>query len=127
MLDLDGWRAGSSVSAVLLGHVAALRRNHLDEAKKWLDDAAVRCDTSAWPYPIVKYLRGELDEAKLLADADNNDKAIKARCYVGLDLVQKGQNQAALGHFRWIKEHGNPRVTEYAISIAEAKRLEARK
>ena len=66
-----------------------------DRAKTLLDDAAARCDRSAWPYPIVKYLRGEIDEPKLLAAANDNNKMTEARCLLGLEVLEKGKKDAA--------------------------------
>jgi len=127
MLELEGWRGELSLYAVLLGHFSAGRSGNDAQARKWLDDASAHCDTSAWPYPIVKCLRGELDEAKLMAAANDNDKMTEARCFLGLDWLQKGRKEAAQAHFRWVKEHGNPSFTEYAISIGELERLEVEK
>jgi lipoprotein NlpI len=124
MLDLDGWRGDLALYAVLVAHASAQQAGKDGQAKKWLDEGRKRCDTTTWPYPIVKYLQGELDLANLMAAADTNDKMTEARCYVGLQLVQKGSNEAALEHFRWIKEHGNPSFAEFTISLAVLRRLE---
>ena len=91
VLDLDGWRKDLSLYAVLLGHFAAQRDGQGDRAKTLLEDAATRCDTSAWPYPIVKYLRGEIDEPKLLAAATDKDKMTEVRCYLGLEVLKKAK------------------------------------
>jgi hypothetical protein len=50
----------------------------------------------------------------------------ESRCYLGLDLLQKNQKDPAMTHFRWVKEHGNPRFFEYTIALAELDRLEAK-
>ena len=49
-----------------------------------------------------------------------------ARCFLGLDWLERGKTDVALEHFRWIKQHGNPSVTEFAIGIAEFERLEGK-
>ena len=41
-----------------------------------------------------------------------------------MDLALKGKKDAAIAHFRWVKEHGNQSFTEYAIAVAELERLE---
>ena len=108
---------------MILGHFAALRGGRNDQAKSFLDDAAARCDKYVWPYPVVEYLRGESKQAKLLAAATDNDKMTEVRCFLGLDLIQKKEKDSALAHFRWVKEHGNPRSVEYTIALAELDRL----
>ena len=123
VLDLDGWRAQWSQYAVLLGHQSARRAGRNDDAKRLLDEGASRCDTGAWPYPVIKYLRGEIDETKLLASATDNDKMTETRCYLGLDQEVKGRKEEALAHFRWVKERGNASFYEYAMALAELDRL----
>ncbi len=124
-LDL-GWREPLSFYAALLGHFSARRLAQGDQARSFLNDAATRCTVSDWPYPIVKYLRGEIDEAKLLAAAIDNDKLTEAHCYVALNLLQDGQKDSALTHARWVRDHGNPRFLEHAIALAELDRLNGR-
>ena len=125
-LAVEGWRGEVPIYAVVLGHFAAIQAGHGEQAKAFLDDAAAHCDKETWPYPIVKYLRGELDEAKLLAAAVDNDKMTEVHGYLGVDLLQKGQKGPATAHFRWVKEHGNPTFVEYIIALAELDRLEAK-
>jgi tetratricopeptide (TPR) repeat protein len=124
VLHLQGWRGNLSMYAVLMGHFAARRAGQGSQAKALLDEAAARCDTSAWPYPVVKYLRGEIDEAGLLAAAIDTDKMTVARCFLGLDALEKGRREVAEAHFRWVKEHGNPGFFAYAMSLAGLNRLQ---
>ena len=123
-LELEGWRGGFSQYAVLWGHFGSRRAGKADAARGFLDDAAAKCDTSAWPYPVIRYLRGEIDPKALLAAATDTDKMTEARCYLGLDLTLKGQNAEAREHLLWVKEHGVPTFTEYTIAVAELERLE---
>jgi tetratricopeptide (TPR) repeat protein len=126
VLDIQGWRANLSMYAVLIGSFAHRRAGRPDRARSLLDEAATKCDTSAWPYPIIKHLRGELDEPGLLAAAEDDGKRVEARCYLGLEAMENGQSVAAQEHFRWVKEHGNPRFTQYVLSTAELNRLLAK-
>ncbi len=123
VLDLEGWRGRLSQYAMLLGHFSARRAGRSDDANKLLEAAASQCDTAAWPYPVVKYLRGEIDESKLMAAATDNDKMTEARCFLGLDMEQKGRKEEALAHFRWVKEHDNPSSYGYTIALGELDRL----
>jgi tetratricopeptide (TPR) repeat protein len=125
-IRLEGWKGPRSVYTVILAHFAALRAGRNGQAKSFLDDAAARCDKSVWPYPVVEYLRGESKEATILAAATDNEKMTEVRCFLGLDLIQKKEKDLALAHFRWVKEHGNPRTLEYAIALAELDRLKSK-
>jgi hypothetical protein len=123
VLDLEGWRGSSSIYAAVLGHLSARRLGQAAQAKSFLDAAAARCDTSDWSYPIVRYLRGEIDESKVLAPATDDDKKTQAHFLLGLDSLQKGRREAALAHFRWVGEHGSPLDPQDTIARTELDRL----
>ncbi len=126
VLDIQGWRGDLSPYAVLMEHFALRRAGRPDQARSLLDEAAGKCDPTAWPYPILKHLRGELDEDKLLAAAEDDDKRIEARCYLGLEAVEDGRAGAALGHFRWVRDQDHARGPQVMISLAELERLLAK-
>src|SRR5262245_14941566 len=123
VLDLQGWKGELASLAVVLGHLAARQAEDDRAAQRFLKDSAGKLD-EAWPYPAVRFLRGELDEAALLKLATNDDKRTGARCFLGLDHALKGHTDEALAHFRWVKKHGNPSLTEYTIALAGLERLE---
>jgi lipoprotein NlpI len=125
-LEIRGWRGYHSTHVVIMGHLAALRSGQTSQARTFLDEAAARCDTSTWPYPVVKYLRGEIDEAKLLAAATDNEKMTEARCYLGLKMIQQQQKEAALAYLHWVAEHGDPSFLENTVALAEIDRLTGR-
>src|SRR5271157_1756845 len=124
VLELEGWRGEHSQYAVLSGYFGLRRAGNADSAKRFLDDAAARCDTTAWPYPVIRYLRGELDQTALLSAASDNDKMTVARFYLGLDLALKGRYEEAREHYRWVKEHGNPSFFQFNHALAELDKLE---
>ena len=124
-LELEGWRGEHSQYAVLWGYFGSRRAGKAEAARRFLDEAAAKCDTAAWPYPVIRYLRGEIDQNALLAAATDTDKMTEARCYLGLDLALKGKGPTtAREHYRWVVEHGTPTFIEYTIAAAELDRLE---
>jgi len=127
VLGIGGWRGELSTYAAILGDLAARRAGKDDEARKFLDDVKSNGDTTAWPYPIVRYLRGEIDEKELLTASTDDDKRTESHANLGIDLSLKGKPDEATAHFRWVKEHGNPGFTEYTLSLAELERLEKAK
>ncbi len=124
VLELEGWRGEYSQYAVLWGYFGLRRAGNADSAKRLLDDAAARCDTTAWPYPVIRCHRGELDQTAMLAAASDNDKMTVARFYLGLDLALKGRYEEAREHYRWVKEHGNPSFFQFNHALAELDKLE---
>ncbi len=121
VLDREDWRDPTSIYAVLLGYFAARRANQEPEGRSLLDQAQARCDHSAWPFPIVEYLRGALEETAVLSKADADEKKATAHCFLGLDRLQKGQADAAKAHFLWVKEHGE--MGAFTIAVAELDRM----
>jgi lipoprotein NlpI len=109
--------------AVIYGHFAARRVADRAAATRFLNDSASNLNES-WPYPVVRFLRGEIDESQLLKRADNGDKRTEARCYLGLDHAIKRHQSEASAYFRWVKGHGNPTFIEHTIAVAELERLE---
>jgi hypothetical protein len=57
----EGWQDELSVYAILIGHFGARRAHRPDEARKFLDATASKCRASAWPFPVLRFLRGERD------------------------------------------------------------------
>jgi lipoprotein NlpI len=123
VIDLDGWKGGQAPYAVILGHLAARQAGDDAEAKQFLKDSSGKLD-EAWPHPVIDYLRGEIDEAKLLKLADTNDKETEARCYLAMDLALKDRTAEAREHFRWVSDRGKTTFIEYTIAIAELARFD---
>ena len=94
------------------------------DAGKLLDLAHKRLNASAWPYPIVAYLRKEISKEALLSLATDNDKMTEARAYMGLALAATGERQEALKQLQWVKENGNKSFVEFPAALMELRRLE---
>jgi lipoprotein NlpI len=123
VLELEGSEGDVSPYAVILGHLAARQAGDEAAAKRFLKDAAGKLEET-WPYPVVQFLRGDIDEAALLKLSSDDGKRTEARCFLGMDHALKGRKDEALAHFRWVKEHGDTTFTEYTIAVAELERLE---
>jgi tetratricopeptide (TPR) repeat protein len=121
-IDIAGWKSQWAAYAVIVGNLAARQFADPAAAKLFLDDSAGKLDTD-WPYPIIRFLRGEIDERALLKLAIDKDKETEARCYLGLDRMVEGRNDKAAAHLHWVVEHGNPAFIEYTIASAELERL----
>ncbi len=110
-----------------MGYFAAPGDGPAGEPRKLLDEAVRRCDISSWPYPIIKYLCGEIDESTLTAAAaTDDDRLTDVHCFLGLKAASENKKDAALAHFRWVKEHGISEFLQYAISVCELDRLEGK-
>jgi tetratricopeptide (TPR) repeat protein len=125
-IEIGGWRGDRAVYAAIIGSLGSRRAKQDLAATRLLDDAAGKCDTSAWPYPVVRFLRREIDEKALLDLAIDDDKRTEARSFLGLDHALAGHPEEARGQFVWVKEHGITQSTQYTIALAELDRLDAR-
>ncbi|HYY59303.1 MAG TPA: tetratricopeptide repeat protein [Pyrinomonadaceae bacterium] len=124
-LQREGWRDEHSLYMVLAAHIGYRQSQRADDAARILEDAALKSDTSGWPYPVIEYLQRKLTADALLALATDNDKQTEAHAYIGMDLALNGEREAALTHLRWVKENGNQNFVEYPLALSEINRLEA--
>ena len=126
ILDIQGWDGDLALDAVLLGCCALRRAGQTEQARSLLDEAKLRCHAAAWPAPIIRYLRGELDEAGLMAAAEADGDPVEAHGFLGLEAPRAGREEEAMEHFRWVKEQGDPAGTQTVIAAAELDRLRAK-
>lgn len=123
-LAVHGWRESASPYNALVAHFGYREAGMDEEARAVLAEAAKRlAGTPGWPAPVLAYLRGETSAEELLRAAADNDKRTEAHAYLGLDLLLKGEREAARAHFEWVRDYGNKRFFEYPLAVAELKRL----
>jgi tetratricopeptide (TPR) repeat protein len=123
-LNLNGWQRKESLYMALVAYAGSKRERRAADATRILDNALANCDASAWPYPILRYLKGSLTEQALLAGAKDNDELTEAHAYLGLDFSASDKRDEALAHLRWVRENGNKEFVEYPLALAELERLE---
>jgi tetratricopeptide (TPR) repeat protein len=123
-LSVADWYRERSPYMVILSVLGYRQAGRVDEAAKTLDLAAKRCNTSEWPYPVIRHLRQEITAQALLDMASDNDRMTEARAYVGMALAVAGQREEALKHLQWVKENGNKSFIEYRLALSEISRVE---
>lgn len=122
-LGVKGWKDERALYVVILGYFGYRHAHKEDEAHKLLNEAKTKGDTSAWPYPVLRYLLGELSTQALLNMAVDPDKKTEAQAYIGIDLAISGKRDEALSHLVWVKDNGNKGFVEYALAAAEFNRM----
>lgn len=123
-LNRKGWREKGSPYMAVVAYLGCKRERREADAGKVLMNALANCDSGAWPYPVLRYLKGELTAQQLVAAAKDNDQLTEAHAYLGVDLAASGQRDEAVAHLRWVRENGNKRFDEYPLALAELERLE---
>ena len=124
-IGLTGWRAPTSIYVVLLGHFAYRLQHREQEARDFLNECASKCNTTAWPYPVVNYLRNQLSETTLIELATDKNKMTEARAAIGMNLSMLGRFQEAVVHLNWVMENGNRKLPAYDLATSESKYIEA--
>jgi tetratricopeptide (TPR) repeat protein len=120
-LQTAGWRQQSSPFMVLVAHLGS--REAGAASTSLLDDAAAHLNRTAWPYPVIAYMRREVSAEQLLEIAGSNNDRTEAHAYVGMDLLLKGHAEDARKHFEWVRDYGNKRFIEYTLALAELGRM----
>ena len=123
-LDQTGWNHELALHTAVIGHFAAKRNGQANEARRFLDEAAIRADSRQWTYQLIRFLRGEINEQALLSSAGDAARMTEIHCFVGLHDTLSGHNEAALPHFRWVRDKGLTSFAEYRIALAELDRIE---
>ena len=126
-LELAGWQADLSQDSVLLLYLGYLRNHQDAQAKAILDEAAVKCDKTKWPYPVIGCLRGEVGEDDLLKQATDTEQQTQARSVVGLHHWFSQHREQATGHFNWLKTNGHGAVVTYSLALRELEKLHEKK
>jgi tetratricopeptide (TPR) repeat protein len=106
-----------------LGYREAGRKHEADLALAAPGDSA-ECPDDKWHCRLFKYLRHEVPEQQLLAEAKTNDKMTEARAYIGIDLALSGRRAEALPHLIWVTQNGNREFVEYHLAMSWVARLE---
>lgn len=112
---------------VLLALLPAHRAGRLEPFQHHLDRIVVR--HADWPYPIVRFYRGEIDARALLEATATEDArvALGRRCeayyFLGARVLMDGRLRDAADYFDKVLATGLTSYIEYALAVAELKRL----
>jgi tetratricopeptide (TPR) repeat protein len=123
-LKLKGWKDSSAIYMALVNYFGQRQAQEEAAAKDLLNEASQQCDPAAWPFPIVRFLKGELGTEELLKAANGRDQLTEAHAYSGLAAMLAGDKNAALDHFRWVRKEGDQSLFEHRFATARLQELE---
>ena len=125
-LSLFGWETGGngnsdlSLYAVIFGYAGFRQSGNENAAKQLLDTAVAKCDSTHWPYPIVSYLHGDINDSALSSMIGNNrDHATDALTLLGIKQLYDNQTNLAINNFAWVVENGNRDWLAYTLAVVE--------
>lgn len=124
IIDRHDWEGPTPISAAIVGCLGARRVKNQNAAQAFLDNADAHADKSLWPYPIVQFLRREIDEKALLDQATDDEEKAEARCRLAFVQLLNGQTDQARESFQWVKDHRSSSRVETDLAAAELGRLE---
>ena len=122
-LNVHGWARETSQYLAIIAHLGYRQAEMKEEAQAVLEEATKKVANPRWPFAIIRYLKGELNEQELLELAIDNDKKTEAHAYIGMASLLNGKIEDARTHFEWVKQYGNKRFFEYPLAIEELQRL----
>lgn len=127
VVELRSWKDPDSMIATIIGSLGALKAGDKKKSMSLLDEAIKHSKKNVWPYPLLKYLRGEFDENLLNKSARTPDQKSDAQAVIGLIAVARGRKDKASEHFHWLLKQGNPRSLYFDIAMNELRKIEGSK
>ena len=123
-IKIRGWQDNSAPYAAMAAYLGYRMDKMNAEAAKLLAEIAAKADANEWPFPVIKYMKREINDQQLISSAKDNDQLTEAHAYIGMDLSLNGARDQAITHLQWVKEKGNQALVEYAMACGELKRAE---
>src|SRR5205085_17284 len=77
-LNVHGWARETSQYLAIMAHLGYRQAEMKEEAQAVLEEATKKVANPRWPFAIIRYLKGELNEQELLELAIDNDKKTEA-------------------------------------------------
>jgi tetratricopeptide (TPR) repeat protein len=124
VIELEGWNKKSTEAAVF-GYIAARLVGNAPAAKRFLDSSAGNVN-DAWPSPLLKFLRHQIDEPALLGLANEIGQQTEVHYCAGMEDLLANHLDQAKSHFRWVQVHEEREAIHYDIAVRELKRLESK-
>jgi tetratricopeptide (TPR) repeat protein len=121
-LEISGWKDKPAQYIIIIGYFGYLQSGQSKMAANLLEKASSRCDSSIWPFPVIRYLKGEITAEKLLSKAEKLNKLTDVNAFIGINLSVTGHYDKALPYLRWVQNNGNREYTSTQLAIAEISR-----
>lgn len=109
--------------AVIMAAICRKQLGHEPERIALVTQSAQMLDPQKWPYPIVRYMAGQIGADAVFRFATDNDKMTEAKTYVAFDLLASNKGAEASPMILWVKEHGNKTFNEYDLVSALLNRM----
>jgi Flp pilus assembly protein TadD len=123
-LDYTNWNENLAQFMVIIAVLGYRQAGLQIDANILLSQAPKRLEVAAWPFPVIRYLRGEMSVQEVFDLANTSERMIEARVYLGIDLIRQGKHAEAIPYLQWARENGDRKDVEYQMALAELSRIE---
>lgn len=124
VLNASSGKPETKTFAALVLYLAHMRAKDPEKAKQVLNEADQRLDHNLWPYPAIKFLRGEIDALTFKKQQERLPEVL-AHVVVGYDSLFKGESISAKQEFDWLERNIVDASDLYhQIGFAELKRMD---
>ncbi len=109
--------SGDPAFSLLLAYLGFRMSGNSTEAQKILRYAAEQLDPIKWPFPIIAYFSGIIDENGLIVEVSNHHQETEARTYIALNYIWRNKPEKAKPQLKWVCKRGNPEVFEQTLAM----------
>lgn len=106
-LERTGWKGQQAPYAALLAYLAYKQSGRDADAALIIEAAAEKCDPDLWEQNLLRYLRRQLTETRLLSSATNDEERTGAHLVIGLEQMFQKKPAEAIPHLAWVRDNGD--------------------
>jgi tetratricopeptide (TPR) repeat protein len=81
-LDVEGCKDPRGQEVIIMALFAFRELGKFEDGKNFLTNTSAQCNTGVWPYPVLRYLKGEINAAQLETEAKNEQQKADAKTFI---------------------------------------------
>ena len=81
-LDVEGCKDPRGQNMIILSLFAFRELGKFEEGKNFLTNTSAQCNAEVWPYPVLRYLKGEITAEELETQAKNEQQKADAKTFI---------------------------------------------
>lgn len=106
---------GPSFSLVL-AYLAFKTIGNQREAGKVLQFALSEMNPVNWPFPVIEFFLGNIDENELIVEVESLLQETEARTYIAVKRIWENEGDRARAKLDWVAEYGDAGVFEHTYA-----------
>ena len=122
-LERTNWKGHQAPYAALLAYIANKQIGRDANAALIIEEAAEKCDPDIWEQNLLRYLRRQLTETRLLSSATNDEERTAAHLIIGFELLFQKKTDEAIPHLSWVRKNGDKSDISYPYLLRQLDKL----